>query len=49
MAYVHLNELYTRLPAQKKRDYFKRIVKIHHELEKYHAEEKNKRDNKTQK
>jgi ABC-type multidrug transport system permease subunit len=42
LIYVHLNELYTRLPREKKRDYFKRIVKIHQELEKHHLEEKNK-------
>jgi hypothetical protein len=32
--YVKLNELYSLLPKEKKRDYFRKIVRIHQELEK---------------
>jgi ABC-type multidrug transport system permease subunit len=42
LAYVHLNELYARLPNESKKDYFKKIVKIHQELTRYHAGEKEK-------
>lgn len=40
VTYVHLNELYTRLPLDKKKDYFKKIVKIHTELDKHTKEKK---------
>jgi hypothetical protein len=33
--YLHLNELYVLLPPEKKRPYFKKINKIHEELERY--------------
>ncbi len=34
MIYVNLNELYTMLPADKKQEYFKKIVEIHKQIEK---------------
>lgn len=42
VTYVHLNELYTRLPAEKKKEYFKKIVKIHNELDKQQGSEDKK-------
>ena len=40
MIYVHLNELYALLPQEKKKEYFKKIVKIHQELEKASKEKR---------
>ncbi len=44
LIYVHLNELYALMPQNKKREYFKKIVRIHQELEKISKEEDKKRN-----